>query len=385
MSKHVRLYNTEYVPKMGGIITHMQDVSRVLVSHGYKADIVCDQCAAALDARVPVIRIPEFQPLGIRQKIYRPQGKVRHLCASLPDASGVDMHWPREADYARAIMENYGPEKMLYIMATVHPRMFDHAAQWGWKNRLRSLVFRPQMARIEADVVAHCQVAVDSQARKDEVISFYHANPSRVHVVPLGVDVKRFSHVMARKNDIPTGLTVARLSPEKGVQSLLEALAQLRGKNWQWIIAGDGWMRPQLETMRARLGLENRVRFVGAVDPIPYYAAADMFVLPSHYEGFGLVLLEAMANRLPCIAFDSKPPEVITASREIIVHDQTGFVAEAGNSGAMAACIDRLIDDARLRSEMGEQGYQRCVAQFTWERCVEGYLNISGYSLASDA
>ena len=204
---------------------------------------------------------------------------------------------------------------MVYIMRTVRPRMFDYAARWGWKNRLRSFVFRPQFAQIEAEVVAHCHVAVDSQARKDEVIEFYHANPARVHVVPLGIDVERFSNTVIKKNDIPTGLTVARLGPEKGVHSLLEALAQVRGKNWQWIIVGDGWMRSELEAMRARLGLESQVRFVGAADPVPYYAVADLFVLPSHYEGFGLVLLEAMVNRLPCIAFDSKPPRVITASR----------------------------------------------------------------------
>jgi glycosyltransferase involved in cell wall biosynthesis len=246
-------------------------------------------------------------------------------------------------------------------------------------------VFRPQIAQIEAEVVAHCHVAVDSQARKDEVIEFYHANPARVHVVPLGIDVERFSNTVIKKNDIPTGLTVARLGPEKGVQSLLEALAQVRGKNWQWIIVGDGWMRSELEAMRARLGLESQVRFVGAADPVPYYAVADLFVLPSHYEGFGLVLLEAMVNRLPCIAFDSKPPEVITASREIIVHEKTGVVVEAMNSEEMAACIDRLFNDSDLCKEMGEQGYQRSVSQFTWENCVEGYLNISGYSLASDA
>jgi glycosyltransferase involved in cell wall biosynthesis len=369
---------------MGGIITHMQDVSRVLVSYGYRADIVCDQCVAAPDSNVPVIRIPEFVPRGVWQKMHRPQRKVQHLFEHLPDVPQIDMHWPREAHYAHAVLEQYGPDKMVYIMPTVYPRMFDYGTRWGWKNRLRSFVFRPQIAQIEAEVVAHCHVAVDSQARKDEVIEFYHANPDRVHVVPLGIDVERFSNTVIKKNDIPTGLTVARLGPEKGVHSLLEALAQVRGKNWQWIIVGDGWMRSELEAMRARLGLESQVRFVGAADPVPYYAVADLFVLPSHYEGFGLVLLEAMVNRLPCIAFDSKSPEVITASREIIVHEKTGFVVEAKNSEEMAACIDRLFNDSDLCKEMGEQGYQRSVSQFTWENCVEGYLNISGYSLASD-
>ena len=384
MGKHVRLYNTEYHPKMGGIITHMQEVSHVLVSHGYRADIVCDQCVSSPDASVPVNQIPEFLPLGSWQKIRRPQYRVKYLSESLPDDSHVDLHWPREPHYARAILEKYGPDKMLYIMATVYPRMLDYAKGWSLKNRLRSFAFRPQIAEIEGEVIAHCHVAVDSQARKDEVVAFYHGDPSRVHVVPLGIDVKHFSSGTGKKNDLPTGLTVARLSPEKGVHSLLEALAQVKNKNWQWIVVGDGWMRSKLESVRAKLGLENRVRFVGSANPVNYYAEADMFVLPSQYEGFGLVLLEAMANRLPCIAFDSKPPEVITASREIIEHNKTGLVVEAGNTEQMAACIDRLLNDTKICREMGEEGYQRALSQFTWERCVEGYLNISGTSLGLD-
>jgi len=383
MRKHIRMYNSEYFPKLGGIITHMQDVSRILHGRGLYVDIVCDQCKEDIDAEVPVYSIPTYEPKTIYQKLYRPKCEVEHLVRHLPDAMGVDLHWPREPHYARALLEKYGADKLLYIMPTVRPKMFDFSECWGIKNRLRSLVFRSQIARIEGEVVKQCQVAVDSQARKDEVVAYYRADPDRVHVVPLAIDEKRYViECSEHRPDSPTiGLTVARLSPEKGVDSLLESLAQLKNKDWNWVIVGDGWMRSYLESMRDRLGLGEQVKFVGSVDAKPYYAKADVFVLPSSYEGFGLVLLEAMVNKLPCIAFDSCPPDVITASKEIINHQHTGLLAKAGSSQSLAACITKLLDDKALRLKMGEQGYQRSITAFSWEKCVQGYLSITGNSL----
>jgi len=350
-----------------------------------RVDIVCDQCQGNDGVDVPVYHIPSYEPRNIGQKLRRPQCEVEHIFKHLPEADGVDLHWPREPHYARAILQKYGADKVLYIMPTVRPKMFDFSARWGIKNRLRSCFFRAQLAKIEGEVVRQCQVAVDSQARKDEVIAYYHADPSRIHVVPLAIDVKYYgleSSKQKREESQVVGLTVARLSPEKGVDCLLQALACLNTrKDWHWVIVGDGWMRPALEKMRDKLGLAERVDFVGSVDAREYYAESDLFVLPSSYEGFGLVLLEAMVNYLPCIGFDSTPPRVITASREIIEHQETGLLANVYSPEALAACITKLLDDKSLRLEMGKRGYQRSIKDFSWDKCVQGYLQITGDKL----
>jgi glycosyltransferase involved in cell wall biosynthesis len=201
----------------------------------------------------------------------------------------------------------------------------------------------------------------------------------------LAIDEKYYGFERSKKEKEQSqvvGLTVARLSPEKGVDCLLQALACLNTKtDWHWVIVGDGWMRPALEKMRDKLGLSERVDFVGSVDAREYYAKADLFVLPSSYEGFGLVLLEAMVNHLPCIGFDSTPPKVITASREIIAHQETGLLAKIYSPESLAACITKLLGDKPLRLEMGERGYQRSIKDFSWDKCVQGYLKITGDKL----
>ncbi len=109
------------------------------------------------------------------------------------------------------------------------------------------------------------------------------------------------------QQDAPVFATVGRLSPEKGVDILLQAAAALQHRHpmeaWSVVIVGDGQERTPLEALASQLGISRRVRFVGAVaDPWPTYRHADVVVIPSRSEGLPNVLLEAMAADLPVIA-----------------------------------------------------------------------------------
>ena len=105
----------------------------------------------------------------------------------------------------------------------------------------------------------------------------------------------------------PMLLTVGRLAAQKDQATLLDALARLKDSQWRLTIVGDGPLRGDLERQTALLGLASRITFAGFVDPLPHYAAADLFVLPSRWEGFPAVALEALAAGLPVIATDCAP------------------------------------------------------------------------------
>lgn len=143
-------------------------------------------------------------------------------------------------------------------------------------------------------------------------------------------------------------LTVAYLKPQKGLDTVLDVAARLRDLTFVWHVLGDGDEEPRLRRRAAELGLTDRVRFEGFVsDPGPWYASADLFVLPSRVEGFSRAIGEAMAARLPSVA-----------TRCGADLDQrlrgAGTLVPVGDAPAMAAAIRELLADPERRRRMGE-------------------------------
>lgn len=146
-------------------------------------------------------------------------------------------------------------------------------------------------------------------------------------------------------------VTVARLIPRKAIDVLIRSLARLPD-DVRLEVVGDG---PERETLAelARTRAPGRVRFAGSVDGAGRdlrLASADVFVLPSHHEGFGIAILEAMEAGLPVVATTSGgPPDFVTEG-------ETGFLVPPGDEGALAERIGRLAADPELRSRMGARG-----------------------------
>jgi glycosyltransferase involved in cell wall biosynthesis len=146
-------------------------------------------------------------------------------------------------------------------------------------------------------------------------------------------------------------LAVGRLCHQKGHDLLIHAFDRCRGihPGWTLVLAGAGPDRADLEQLVTRLGLSDVVRFTGEIaDMDTTYAAADMFVLPSRFEGFPNALCEAMAHGLPVISFDcpSGPSEIIRSGVD-------GILVAPGDAEALAAAMDGLMRDAATRAELG--------------------------------
>lgn len=233
----------------------------------------------------------------------------------------------------------------------------------------------------EARVIASAErLVAASVAERAHLVRHAGADPSRIAVVPCGVDTELFKPGDADEAraalgfaDGPLILYVGRLAPIKGLETLLDAIALLdrRGRRVRLVIVGgeadearDGH-EADLHGRIAALGIGDLVGFVGPQRQESlrtHYVAADVTVLPSHYESFGMVALEAMACGSPVVA--SRVGGLTTTVRDGV----TGFLVPEGDVTALAGRFETLLGDPDLRWRLGREGV-RWAAQHRWP-CV---------------
>jgi glycosyltransferase involved in cell wall biosynthesis len=194
-----------------------------------------------------------------------------------------------------------------------------------------------------------------------------------------GIDLDQFHPVTepqdhALKRDF-LWLAVGRLVKQKDYATLLDALTHLNGGRLS--IAGDGPLRSELESQARHNGLASRATFLGSRDDIPaLYRIADGFVLSSEFEGYGLVVAEAMASGLPVVVTDSGGPTEIVGADE-----QAGYVVPIKNPKALATAMTRVMalspTERRRMGQIGRQRVQRfCLDAITdqWESTYAALL-----------
>lgn len=170
-----------------------------------------------------------------------------------------------------------------------------------------------------------------SRAVREEAIKFYGIQPDRICAIPWGVDLETFQpnatmRVQERAqwgvhDDTPVLLLVANEFHRKGLATLLEAMAQLGQPELQLVVVGRGNPEPYRPLVE-RLGLKKQVHFLGHRPVAACYQAADLFVMPSTYEGWALVIGEALASGLPVIT------SCFAGSSDLIVHGQNGLLVQ---------------------------------------------------------
>lgn len=167
---------------------------------------------------------------------------------------------------------------------------------------------------------------------------------------------------------------VGRLVPQKGFDLLLEAFSQISADHPEWnlVIWGEGPDRSKLEAMRDRLGLQGRVTMPGVTSrPGIWIDTADAFVLSSRFEGWGNVLLEAMAADLPVISFDCE-----WGPREMIEDELSGLLVEPENVDALACALHRVLGDSKLRNRLVAAVGPRA-RQFTRQRIMAQWDEVA--------
>jgi glycosyltransferase involved in cell wall biosynthesis len=211
-------------------------------------------------------------------------------------------------------------------------------------------------------------VVVFTAEQAAAVSATYGVEPSRVRVVPNGVD-ESFLHPPRR---LPTGrrprlLFVGRLSVQKNLPLLLDALEGV-SERFDTVLVGSGELEAALRARADRLGLVN-VTFAGRADGEALrssYAEADVFVLPSEREGMPLALLEALAMALPTVATD------IPGSRDVVVDGELGTLVGLGDPAALRAALVAVTSDAATYERMSAAA-RAAAESYTWGRVADRF------------
>jgi glycosyltransferase involved in cell wall biosynthesis len=236
----------------------------------------------------------------------------------------------------------------------------------GMESRWRYLLNRVTLSMADRVVCVSERVAAFCAQR-------IGLGPEKTVVIPNGVDLPELDRLPDRETarrglGLPAkGMwvgTVARLDPVKRLDVLLEALAGL--DDVRALIVGYGPEEERLKEMAERLGLGERVWFVGyQKDVWPWLAACDVFALSSDWEGMPNAVLEAMGLGLPVVA------TAAGGTPDAVIDGATGLLVPTGDSAALAAALARLLRDDELRHTLGAAGQERVRRAFSVRHMVE--------------
>lgn len=373
--------------KAGGLNVYVLELARQLAARGCQVDIF---------SRATTLDTPEvvtIQP-GLRA-VHLPAGVIGPL---LPE--DVYEHLPAFRDAVLAFGERDGAR---YDVIHSHYWLSGLVAEGlkrAWSvphvamfHTLGEIKNRSSLSEHEGDLRIQSERAVLKDA--DRVIcateqersfirQLYGGDPARVSVIPLGVDLDRFRPAVkadARRrlglSDARIVLFVGRLEPLKGVDILIGAAGMLDPDlDFRILIVGGDESSishiEQLRAMAAVLGVSDRISFVGAVshDELPlYYNAADVCVVPSHYESFGLVAVEAMASGVPVIA------SRVGGLTGTVSDGETGYLIPWLCPEPFAERMELLLENEPLRVSLGSTA-RESVARYRWENVAEAVLEV---------
>jgi glycogen(starch) synthase len=225
------------------------------------------------------------------------------------------------------------------------------------------------------------RVIVCSEAMRQEVQRLFGLGGDKVAVIPNGIAIPVFQpdeSVPARTAfaapDEKLLFHMGRLVPEKGAGVLLETVPHLlKHHNLRVVIAGSGPLRPELERRAAALGVKDRVHFTGFIPDsvaLALYRYADVAVVPSTYEPFGIVALEAMAAGAPLVISD------VGGLADIVTHGVSGLKAVPGDLSSLAEQIDRLLTDQPLAHRLAGEAFRQVRLRYSWTEVARATLDF---------
>jgi len=222
------------------------------------------------------------------------------------------------------------------------------------------------------------RVITCSHFMRDHVAWCFNIPHNKICVVPNGVDVTKFYfgfNYWDVRNRFANGsekilLFVGRLVPEKGLDVLIKALPRVLGNGVpaKIVAVGEGPQKDEFQRLADNFGLHGKVHFAGHLDDWTLralYRVADVAVVPSRFEPFGIVALEGMAAHCPLVV------SAVGGLNEIVDHDGTGLKVPPNNSEALAGAITRIIKDPGFKDWIVNNAYQKCLWNYNWDKIAE--------------
>lgn len=381
MSNRVLLLSWEYPPVIeGGLARHVRKLAEALVRQGVTVDVLTRGTGRISDTRgqteefggvgVHRVREPQWPKDLSRFVAWVEQMNEDMLRAgeALAQEHSYDLvhgHDWLVAQASSALALRLGVPYVTTIHATEHGR------HQGWVHKApQSQIHGKEraMARSAAAVI------VCSYYMRGHVADIFDIDERRVAVIPNGVDpteLRPSGDLAALRREFAAPaeklvLLVGRLVYEKGFQLALDALPEVIDKvgGVRFLVAGSGTHEAELRAQAKRLGLDEHGTFLGWIgDDVLHslYRIADLCVVPSIYEPFGIVALEAMASGCPCIVADTG------GLREVVPRgERVGLRFNGGDAQHLGVMIERLLVDDRLRDRLVTEASEH-VLRFDWD------------------
>lgn len=370
-----------FPPAPGGAETHVYSISRELSNRGHDVRVFTSD----LYREIPPARLKSWPPMIDGIPVYRFKGY----------SLGGELHYvfipglipavlKEENNIVHAHSYGYFHVGVAFLLRVLNGRPFvltpHFHPEWSmWGGRKRRGMRRIYDRFIGREVLRKVDLVVGVSQHEIDLMKALGLDLSKVRLIPNGIDLKRF-------NPIPSGrlfrenfgvkerivLFTGRLASNKGLPFFLDAAKEVlkKAKDVQFVLVGeDGGMREQLEEKARKIGIEKHVLITGHIVSddlfLSAYGACDLFVLPSEYEAFGIVLLEAMACRKACVATR------VGGVPEVVLDGETGVLVDYGDVNGLATTILELLENGERREAMGKKGRERVEEKFTWKRVVD--------------
>jgi glycosyltransferase involved in cell wall biosynthesis len=213
------------------------------------------------------------------------------------------------------------------------------------------------------------RIVVPSQSVADAATQWAAVEPEKILVIPNAVEIADFAGKPREASGRRIGF-IGRLDPIKRIEDLVTALSLLPA-DYTLDIFGEGGQRSQIQSEISRLGMESRAVLRGEIaGSAQALAKIDVLVLPSDAEGFGLVLIEAMAAGVPVIGTN------VPGIRDVIEDGVSGLLVPPRNPRALATAIEKILNDPHLKEELVTGGSDRVRKRFDWSVQINSYRNL---------
>jgi rhamnosyl/mannosyltransferase len=368
---HVRILQIGkfYAPYAGGIETHLEELCQQLRHFADVRVIAANTDSRSVTEQVSGITVHRAGTLAHFANVPLSPGMVAAIQSSPADI--VHVHWPNPM----AVLAYLASGHKGRLVVTYHSDIV--------KQRTVALPFRP----IFNLFMRRCRAVIATSPDYVETSPVLRRFRRLCHVIPYGIATGRFADPdplivgdLRRKYGPRIVLAVGRLVYYKGFEHLIRAMRLVNGRA---LIVGEGPLREKLWNLAISSGVADRVVFIGekcGKDLVPYFHAADVFALPSiaRSEAFGIVQLEAMACGKPVIntRLDSGVPFVS-------LDGVSGLTVPPEDSQALAAAINRLLENDALRARYGEAGRRRVEQEFRLETMIQRTCEVYGQVLES--
>lgn len=387
-------------PHSGGQGVYIKNLSRALKDSGHRVHVVSGPPYPHLDTDIPLTRLPSLDLYNPENLFRMPSAAELRNPVNLIEWIGISsMGFTEPLTFGirarrflrvnaaaydivhdnQCLSHGIGDiARFLPTLATIHhPITIDRkiairsaGSLWKKMQKWRWHTFIGMQQRV-ARRLSHI-LTVSTCARAD-ISREFHIPESRIRVVPNGIDTDRFyplSGVIRERNRVM--VTNSADVPLKGLCYLLRAIAQVaKSRPVRLVVVGARKTNGMIDRLIQELGIGKQVVFTGRIDHQAFvreYARATMAVVPSIYEGFGLPAGEAMACGVPVISTTGGAlPEVV---------GDAGILVPPREPMAIARAILFLLDHPERAEALGQAGYQRVLAQFTWARAAEKTVSV---------